>query len=83
LGRVSEAEEYGRLEEDLIYNLNAIFWNDFSSCYHDITIMNGTYMTVDHIGYVSIFPFLFGAAPDDRLEYILDIIEDEEILYTE
>lgn len=42
-----------------------------------------TYTFIEHIGYISIFPFLFGFTPEDKLSHVLSHLSDASFLYSE
>lgn len=83
-----------------INSLESLHWNENLGCYNDRTIDDdgnfpncslltkdktlGNFIHVAHVGYVSIFPLLFGLVDPEspRLSRLLDIIEDKEQLWT-
>jgi mannosyl-oligosaccharide glucosidase len=68
-------------------NLNQYHWDESRGCYSDVTVNDDEdgLMFVENVGYVSLFPMLFGLVPvnDPKLEKILDILEDPKQLWTE
>lgn len=70
-----------------IRNLNQYHWDESRGCFSDLTVNHDEtgLMFVPNIGYVSLFPMLFGLIPekDSKLEKLLDIIEDPQKLWTE
>lgn len=79
--------DFDQLYTIAIRNLNQYHWDESRGCYSDVTVNEeaGGLMFVDNIGYVSLFPMLFGliAPGDEKLERILDILEDPKQLWTE
>lgn len=68
-------------------NLNQYHWDESRGCYSDVTVNDDEdgLMFVENVGYVSLFPMLFGLVPvnDPKLEKLLDILEDPKQLWTE
>ena len=69
-----------------IKNMNQYHWDESRGCYSDVTINeNEDGLTfVPNVGYVSLFPMLFGLIPadDPKLERMFDILEDPIQLWT-
>lgn len=74
------------LYNEAIVNLNKYHWDESRGCYSDISMneKEDSLVFVENIGYVSIFPMLFGLiSPDDpKINRIYDILEDENKLWT-
>ena len=75
---------YLQLYEKYLQTLE-LHWDQSRELYSDIAEYNEQNIKyVRHIGYVSLFPLLSGVIPADspRLKSILDIIQDENQLWT-
>lgn len=79
--------DFKELYKLAIRNLNQYHWDDSRGCFSDVTVNDDEtgLMFVSNVGYVSLFPMLFGLVPenDPKLEKLLDIIEDPQQLWTE
>ncbi|KAF3173773.1 Processing alpha glucosidase I [Orbilia oligospora] len=84
LSETDDAREYGKHEEAILHNIDDLHWNKEAGCYCDATVdAFEENIHVCHVGYVSIFPFLLGlVSDDDKLKSILEIIGDEEQLWS-
>lgn len=86
IGADDDAADYARSEEAIIRNIDGLHWSATEKTFCDATIDEyEENALVCHKGYVSIFPFLLGlVAPDSqKLGPILDLLEDEEELWSE
>ena len=67
-------------------NLDQYHWDETRGCYSDVTVNDDEdgLEFVPNVGYVSLFPMLFGLLKEDdpKLEKLLQIIEDPEQLWT-
>jgi mannosyl-oligosaccharide glucosidase len=73
------------IEMSTRHALETFHWNDQLGCYCDRTVdEHGNFVFVEHVGYVSIFPLLFGLVDhkSPHLNRLFDIIEDEKQLWT-
>jgi len=79
---VYDVIEFKAVEDELITHLEERHWNSESNVYGDFDGLTGRHVT--HIGYITLFPMLFGLIPVDspKLGHILDLIEDSTILKT-
>jgi len=77
---VYDVSQFKLIEDELIRHLEERHWNNEINAYCDYDGYSGQH--VKHIGYLSLFPFLFGLIPvnSPRLGHILDIMEDSKIL---
>ena len=85
IGESDDSREYEGYETAIIRNIDDLHWDAIESTYCDATTDDyEESVHVCHKGYISIFPFLTGLlAPDSpRLSAILDLIGDEEELWT-
>lgn len=91
LKRILEIEEMNDPDFDGLYvealkNLNAHHWDEIRGCYSDLTVNEDDdgLEFVRHVGYVSLFPMLFGLIlpGDEKLERLFDILEDPMQLWT-
>ncbi|KAK6511523.1 Processing alpha glucosidase I [Arthrobotrys musiformis] len=84
ISETDDAEDYGKHEEAILRNIDDLHWNKDAGCYCDATVDSfEENVHVCHVGYVSIFPFLLGLVrDDDKLKSILEIIGDEEQLWS-
>ncbi|KAG5520217.1 hypothetical protein PMAC_001295 [Pneumocystis sp. 'macacae'] len=80
-----DIEEYTRIEEAIIKNIDDLHWNDEHNAYCDCTVNNNHISTHEcHIGYVTIFPLLTGLLPPSspRLNRLLDIMYSPDHLWS-
>jgi mannosyl-oligosaccharide glucosidase len=85
LGNKEDAAELRKNLEAIERNLDDLHWSEKEGCYCDATIDEfEEHALVCHKGYISLFPFLVGLMrPDDaKLERVLDLIGDEEHLWS-
>ncbi|CAI4216854.1 unnamed protein product [Parascedosporium putredinis] len=85
LGMAEDVEEYKKISHAIERNLNDLHWSEKDGCFCDATIDDFEEHTlVCHKGYISLFPFLVGLmkADDAKLGKILDLIGDEEHLFS-
>ena len=79
--------DFDQLYHIAIRNLNQYHWDESRGCYSDVTVNDDEdgLMFVNNIGYVSLFPMLFGLIPsgDKKIDRIFDILEDRNQLWTE
>lgn len=70
------------IEETLISNLQERYWNYKTNAYCDYDNLNGQH--VEHIGYITLFPLLFGLIQNDspRLAATLSYLENDTLLRT-
>jgi mannosyl-oligosaccharide glucosidase len=75
-------DTFERIRDVLVQHIHSRHWNKKSHVFADYEANTQTYS--EHIGYVSLFPFLFGFIPTDspRLKAVLDIMEDDKHLKT-
>jgi mannosyl-oligosaccharide glucosidase len=86
LGETDDAAEFARYDEAIVRNIDDLHWSDKEKTYCDATIDDYEEHTlVCHKGYISLFPFLTGlvGAESKRLGAVLDLMEDEEELWSE
>jgi len=79
---VYSVTEFKSVEDELISHLEERHWNSDMNIYGDFDALTGKH--VGHVGYVTLFPFLFGLISVDspHLGHILDLMEDPKILKT-
>lgn len=80
-----DAKEFAKYDEAIVRNIDDLHWSDKAKTYCDATIDDyEEHSLVCHKGYISLFPFLTGLVDKDskRLGAILDLIEDEEELWS-
>ena len=86
LDEVDDAAEFAKYEEAIVKNIDDLHWSEQNNMYCDATIDDyEENKLVCHKGYISLFPFLTGLVEKDskKLGAILDLISDEEQLWTE
>lgn len=86
LDEEEDVVEFSRYDEAIVRNIDDLHWSDKAQTYCDATIDEyEEHALVCHKGYISIFPFLNGLVDKDspRLGAILDLIGDEEELWTD
>ena len=80
-----DVREFEGYETAIIRNIDDLHWDGKEQTYCDATVDDyEESVHVCHKGYISIFPFLTGLLPADspRLGAILDLIADEETLWS-
>jgi len=79
---VYDVSQFKLIEDELIRQLDEHHWNEDIHAYCDYD--GASEQHVKHVGYLSLFPFLFGFIPvnSPRLGHVLDIMEDPKILKT-
>ncbi|KAI0016991.1 glycoside hydrolase family 63 protein [Xylariomycetidae sp. FL0641] len=85
VGLPEDVQEYNKALDGITHNLVELHWSEKSSCFCDATIDEFEEHTlVCYKGYVTLFPFLMGLLPADdaKLEKVLDLIGDEEELFS-
>ncbi|KAF2855245.1 glycoside hydrolase family 63 protein [Plenodomus tracheiphilus IPT5] len=85
LDEEDDAAEFAKYDEAITHNIDDLHWSDKAKTYCDATIDDyEEHSLVCHKGYISLFPFLTGLVDKDskRLGAILDLIEDEEELWS-
>ncbi|KAI4914433.1 hypothetical protein J4E85_010496 [Alternaria conjuncta] len=85
LDEQEDAAEFARYDEAIVRNIDDLHWSKKDKTYCDATIDDyEEHSLVCHKGYISLFPFLTGLVDkdSDRLGAILDLIEDEEELWS-
>lgn len=86
LGLEEDVERYQKITHAIERNLNDLHWSEGEGCFCDATVDDfEEHQLVCHKGYVSITPFLVGLiSPEDpKLDKILDLIGDEEHLFSD
>lgn len=81
-----DVAEFETIETAIRRNLDDLHWSKEEKCYCDATIDDyEEHVLVCHKGYVSLFPFLLGLldANDEKLGHILDLVGDEEELWSD
>eukprot|EP01126_Amoeba_proteus_P000222 TRINITY_DN10074_c0_g1_i3.p1 TRINITY_DN10074_c0_g1~~TRINITY_DN10074_c0_g1_i3.p1 ORF type:complete len:794 (-),score=128.48 TRINITY_DN10074_c0_g1_i3:128-2509(-) len=78
--QIQETVEFNRIQLLLLQHLDDKHWSRDKKIYADYESEKKMYSL--HVGYVSLFPFLFGFVPADspKLQAILDLLEDKKIL---
>eukprot|EP01090_Pellita_catalonica_P013609 TRINITY_DN3275_c0_g1_i1.p1 TRINITY_DN3275_c0_g1~~TRINITY_DN3275_c0_g1_i1.p1 ORF type:complete len:808 (+),score=126.14 TRINITY_DN3275_c0_g1_i1:99-2426(+) len=76
-------EEHARVFRE---KMDDVHWNEELQLHSDVALYQGgggSPSFVQHVGYVSLFPFLLGLIPkdSDRLRVVLDVISDPEQLW--
>ncbi|KAI8943744.1 hypothetical protein NX059_001724 [Plenodomus lindquistii] len=85
LDETDDAAEFAKYDEAITRNIDDLHWSDKEKTYCDATIDDyEEHALVCHKGYISLFPFLTGLVDKDskRLGAVLDLIEDEEELWS-
>lgn len=85
LDETDDAAEFAKYDEAITRNIDDLHWSDKEKTYCDASIDDyEEHMLVCHKGYISLFPFLTGLVDKDskRLGAVLDLIEDEEELWS-
>lgn len=80
-----DVAEFTKYDEAIVRNIDDLHWSTAEKTYCDATIDDyEEHSLVCHKGYISLFPFLTGLVDKDskRLGAILDLIEDEEELWS-
>jgi len=79
----SQGSEFKQIKHIVSSFINENHWNDAKGLFADYSSKKGIFST--HVGYVTLFPFLFGLIPSDsdRLGKVLTLIEDPKILWTD
>lgn len=84
---IESGPDFQDLYNVALRNLNQYHWDESRGCYSDLIVNDDEtgLMFVPNVGYVSLFPMLFGLIPenDPKLDKLLDIIEDPNQLWTE
>lgn len=79
--------DFEQLFRVALRNLNQYHWDESRGCFSDVTVNDDEdgLMFVPNVGYVSLFPMLFGLLKNDdpKLQKLFDIIEDPKQLWTE
>ncbi|PQE21597.1 mannosyl-oligosaccharide glucosidase protein [Rutstroemia sp. NJR-2017a WRK4] len=86
LGMDEDVTELSTIETAIIRNIDDLHWSEKDKCYCDATIDDyEENQLVCHKGYISLFPFLTGLvdAQSDKLGHILNLLGDEEELWSE
>ncbi|KAI9268642.1 glycoside hydrolase [Helicostylum pulchrum] len=80
----NDMQEYTKVQEDMLINLDALHWNEKENMYCDQALEEDKPVYVCHKGYLSLFPMTLGLLPADspKLGAILDMIEDENELWS-
>eukprot|EP01121_Diplochlamys_sp_Union-15-3_P015166 TRINITY_DN4956_c0_g1_i1.p1 TRINITY_DN4956_c0_g1~~TRINITY_DN4956_c0_g1_i1.p1 ORF type:complete len:828 (+),score=129.84 TRINITY_DN4956_c0_g1_i1:98-2581(+) len=79
---IYDIPQFKTIEEELITHLQEKHWSPTINAYCDYD--GELDQHVKHLGYVSLFPFLFGLIPIDspKLAHLFDLMEREDILKT-
>jgi mannosyl-oligosaccharide glucosidase len=79
-----DSASFNKQREEVIESLNTFHWSDSSQTYCDTTIEHDEPVHVCHQGYASLMPFLVGLldAQDPKLQYILELMRDEDQLWS-
>lgn len=86
LDESDDAAEFAKYDEAILRNIDDLHWSSKDKAYCDATIDDyEEHALVCHKGYISLFPFLTGLVDKDskRLGHILDLIADEEHLWSD
>ncbi|TEY84172.1 hypothetical protein BOTCAL_0020g00480 [Botryotinia calthae] len=86
LGMADDVAELATIEIAIHHNIDDLHWSEKEKCYCDATIDDyEEHQLVCHKGYVSLFPFLTGLVDkdSDKLGHILNLLGDEEELWSE
>lgn len=86
LGMADDVAELSTIEIAIQRNIDDLHWSEKEKCYCDATINDyEEHELVCHKGYVSLFPFLTGLLDkdSDKLGHILNLLGDEEELWSE
>jgi mannosyl-oligosaccharide glucosidase len=78
--------EFQTIETAILRNIDDLHWSEKNKCYCDATIDDfEENVLVCHKGYISLFPFLTGLMDpkSDKLEHVLNLLGDEEELWSE
>ncbi|CAN6616558.1 mannosyl-oligosaccharide glucosidase [Trichomonascus vanleenenianus] len=81
-------EEYSKIEDAIMKNIDDLHWNEKEKCYCDKTIDEFEEdVFVCHKGYITLFPFILQLIPEDKIEQrvlpLLDLIKDPEQLWSD
>jgi mannosyl-oligosaccharide glucosidase len=85
LDEQDDAAEFARYDEAIVRNIDDLHWSKKEKAYCDATIDDyEEHALVCHKGYISLFPFLTGLVDreSEKLGHVLDLIEDEEELWS-
>lgn len=79
--------DFDEMYQVALRNLNRYHWDESRGCFSDVTVNDDEdgLMFVPNVGYVSLFPMLFGLVPvdDPKLGKLFDILENPKQLWTE
>lgn len=81
-----DVAEYKTIETAILRNIDDLHWSEKEKCYCDATVDDyEENELVCHKGYISLFPFLTGLmdAKSDKLGHVLNLLGDEEELWSE
>ena len=81
-----DVTEYQTIETAIMRNIDDLHWSEKEKCYCDATIDDyEENVLVCHKGYISLFPFMTGLMEpkSDKLGHVLDLLGDEEELWSE
>ncbi|KAN0102863.1 glycoside hydrolase family 63 protein [Hyaloscypha variabilis] len=81
-----DVAELTTIETAILRNIDDLHWSEKEKCYCDATIDDyEENALVCHKGYISLFPFLTGLLDpkSEKLGHILDLVGDEEELWSE
>lgn len=79
-----DMEEYARIQDDMLINLDALHWSEKENMYCDQALEDNKPVHICHKGYLSLFPMNLGLLPADspKLGAIFDMIENENELWS-